>query len=118
MFCDTCHWYTAGESVCPHCGAPQSPKKAKDMFRLPGDVSILDGAFMDGPLVNTPMPDMAAGASTIPPPPPPPPAPRPPSVPAPPPPSIAPSPRSNFCGRCGARANAGRFCSRCGAPLI
>ena len=101
MFCDTCHWYTAGESVCPHCGAPQSPKKAKDMFRLPGDVSVLDGAFMDGPLVDTPMPDIKTS-----------------QPPVSPPPSVSQSPVSNFCGRCGARAGAGRFCSRCGSPLI
>jgi len=47
MFCDTCHWYTAGEKICPHCGAEQSQKKAKDMFNLPGDVSVLDDKPVD-----------------------------------------------------------------------
>ena len=28
MFCDKCHWYTAGEKICPHCGAPQGPEEA------------------------------------------------------------------------------------------
>jgi predicted amidophosphoribosyltransferase len=100
MFCDTCHWYTAGESVCPHCGAPQGPKKAKDMFNLPGDVSVLDGKFIDAPLTNAPMPAIETSA-------PPPPKPAPPAK------------GTKFCGRCGAKANAdGRFCSACGAPLI
>ena len=99
MFCDQCHWYTAGKKICPHCGAEQSPKKAKDMFNLPGDKSVLDDKFMDAPLTGAPMPAIRTSA--------PPPAPPPP-----------PLPQANFCGRCGARANAGRFCSRCGAQLI
>ena len=49
MFCDTCHWYTAGEKICPHCGAAQSPKKAKDMFILPGDASLLDDKILEPP---------------------------------------------------------------------
>ena len=107
MFCDTCHWYTAGDKICPHCGAQQSPKKVKDMFNLPGDVSILDSRFMDAPLVDTPMPAIETSA--------PPPAARPipPQRPAPPPQGM------KFCGRCGAKANAAsRFCAACGAPLI
>jgi len=51
MFCDTCHWYTAGEKICPHCGAEQSPKKA-DIFNLPGGVSVLDDTFLDKPLAE------------------------------------------------------------------
>ena len=98
MFCDTCHWYTAGEKICPHCGAAQSPKKAKDMFNLPGDVSVLDDTFMDKPLTGAPMPAIETPA----------PAPKP---------VAPPQPIANFCGRCGARANPGRFCSRCGAAL-
>lgn len=102
MFCDTCHWYTAGEKICPHCGAEQSPKKAKDMFRLPGDVSILDDKFIDTPLTDAPMPAIETSA------------PQPAAKPA------APAVHGiKFCGRCGAKANAaGRFCSACGAPLI
>ena len=105
MFCDTCHWYTAGKKTCPHCGAPQDPKKAKDMFNLPGDVSVLDDSFMDKPLTDAPMPAIAVS--------PPPPAPKPPS------PSVpGPSaPQAVYCGRCGARVNTSRFCSRCGAAL-
>ena len=49
MFCDTCHWYTAGEKICPHCGAAQGPQKAKDMFNLPGDVSVLDDQAVESP---------------------------------------------------------------------
>ena len=99
MFCDTCHWYTAGKSVCPHCGAVQKPKPARDMFNLPGDVSILDDAFMNKPLVDTPMPAIETSA-----------------------PKAAPRPAPQravvmFCSRCGKRAGAGVFCSACGAPL-
>jgi len=101
MFCDTCHWYTAGEKICPHCGAPQKPKPAKDMFNLPGDVSILDDSFMNRPLADAPMPAMEA------------PAPK--TVFQPPP---APQRARRFCGKCGARAGAGRFCAACGALLI
>jgi len=108
MFCDTCHWYTAGESICPHCGAAQSPKKKADMFNLPGDVSVLDDAFMNAPLVDAPMPVIGT----------PPPTPGPPSPPAPRPASVTPSPVSGFCGRCVAKTGAGKFCSRCGSPLI
>lgn len=32
MFCDTCHWYTAGEEICPHCGARQSPEEAEELL--------------------------------------------------------------------------------------
>ena len=87
MFCDTCHWYTAGEKICPHCGAVQSPKKAKDMFNLPGDVSVLDDK-----LINTPVPV--------------------PKPAAPPPQGIKFCVR---CGT--GASIASRFCSRCGAPL-
>ncbi|MCL2299472.1 MAG: hypothetical protein FWC27_04930, partial [Firmicutes bacterium] len=34
MFCDQCHWYTAGEKICPHCGAPQEPPEPEDAFGL------------------------------------------------------------------------------------
>jgi len=93
MFCDTCHWYTAGEKICPHCGAVQKPRAAKDMFNLPGDVSVLDDAFMNRPLTDAPMPVLEASVlrST--------------------------SRPAEFCGRCGTRAGAGRFCSVCGAAL-
>jgi len=97
MFCDTCHWYTAGEKTCPHCGVRQSPKKAKDMFNLPGDVSVLDDSFMDTPLTDAPMPIIGLS---------PPATPKPPSPPA-----------AKFCGRCGANANTGSFCCKCGAAL-
>ena len=100
MFCDTCHWYTAGEPICPHCGAKQSPKKTNNIFNLPGDVSVLDGSFMDAPLVDSPMPEIA------------------PSAPETAQPSISQSPTAKFCGRCGIKTGAGRFCSRCGSPLI
>ena len=65
MFCDTCHWYTAGEKICPHCGAEQKPKAAKDMFHLPGDVSILDDTFMDKPLAGMPKPAPVPKAEPI-----------------------------------------------------
>ena len=97
MFCDTCHWYTAGEKICPHCGAEQKPKAAKDMFRLPGDVSVLDDAFMNQPLTDAPMPVIEASALRS---------------------TTRPVPTARFCGRCGAKAVAGRFCSVCGAALI
>lgn len=35
MFCDTCHWYTRGEAICPHCGAPQGPTQAEEIASLP-----------------------------------------------------------------------------------
>jgi len=111
MFCDTCHWYTAGAPICPHCGAKQSPKKAKDMFNLPGDVSVLDSSFMDGPLVDAPMPEIGTSA-----PPPKPPQPKSAPVQRPAPPPAAAPPPARFCGRCGTKA-LGRFCSVCGAPL-
>jgi len=65
MFCDTCHWYTAGEKTCPHCGAVQGPKKAKDMFNLPGDLSVLDDSFMDTPLAGAPMTEPPAPAPVV-----------------------------------------------------
>jgi len=112
MFCDTCHWYTAGESICRHCGAKQKPKPAKDVFNLPGDVSVLDDSFMDSPLAGTPMPVIEASSlKTVFQPfaaPPPVPAPGP----QPPPPQAV-----RFCGRCGKRAGAGNFCPSCGTPL-
>ena len=111
MFCDQCHWYTAGEKICPHCGAEQSPKRPDDIFNLPGDVSVLDGVLQDRPLPG--------GAASAPQPVPmPAPVPRP--VPAPMPrPAAAPRPQptGGFCGRCGTKAGAGRFCSVCGFPL-
>ena len=93
MFCDTCHWYTAGKNICPHCGAKQKPKAAKDMFNLPSDVSVLDDSFMDRPLVDAPMPTIGTSA-----------------------PPAAPQ-ALTFCGKCGTRASAGKFCAACGAQL-
>jgi len=34
MFCDTCHWYTAGEKICPHCGAEQKPPEPDAIFGI------------------------------------------------------------------------------------
>jgi len=103
MFCDTCHWYTAGKAICPHCGARQKSRPAKDMFNLPGDISVLDDAFMNAPLVDAPMPAIEASSQK--------PVFQPPPVPP-------AQPRAHrFCGRCGARAGGGRFCAACGAPL-
>ena len=34
MFCDTCHWYTAGEKICPHCGAEQKPPEPDNIFGI------------------------------------------------------------------------------------
>ena len=34
MFCDQCHWYTAGEKICPHCGAEQKPPEPGDIFGI------------------------------------------------------------------------------------
>ena len=84
MFCDTCHWYTGGEKICPHCGAPQMPRP-DEMFGI-GQTSL------------PPSPPLPAA----------PPRPdRPPLV----------RQTARFCGRCGAKAGAGRFCSVCGAGL-
>jgi len=35
MFCDTCHWYTRGEPVCPHCGAQQGPEEPVEIIAVP-----------------------------------------------------------------------------------
>jgi len=108
MFCDTCHWYTAGEKICPHCGAAQKPKAPKDIFNLPGDVSVLDDAFMNRPLTDAPMPAIEASAlrSTS----------RPISAPAPPP--AAQAVKLRFCGRCGTMECIGaKYCAKCGAQL-
>jgi len=95
MFCDQCHWYTAGEKICPHCGAEQKPKAAKDMFRLPGDVSVLDDTFLNQPLTDAPVLRPAPA------------------------PSPAPQPaRLRFCGRCGTMECIGaKYCAKCGAQL-
>jgi len=34
MFCDTCHWYTAGEKICPHCGAEQKPPEPDSILGI------------------------------------------------------------------------------------
>jgi len=106
MFCDTCHWYTAGEKICPHCGAAQKPKAAKDMFNLPGDVSVLDDTFLNQPLADAPVLDASALRSAT----------RPAPMPVPPPaPHAA---RLRFCGRCGTMECIGaRYCAKCGAQL-
>jgi len=41
MFCDTCHWYTAGEAICPHCGAPQGPEEIEEIAALPEEPTPL-----------------------------------------------------------------------------
>jgi len=113
MFCDQCHWYTRGEPVCPHCGAAQSPKKARDMFNLPGDVSVLDDGFIDRPLTDGPMPIIETSSLL----------PKPAPVPRPVPvarsaPAAPKAARVRFCGRCGTMECIGaKYCAKCGALL-
>ena len=49
MFCDTCHWYTRGEPICPHCGAPQSPKEGDDIFSPPKAEAMPAAVFEEPP---------------------------------------------------------------------
>ena len=90
MFCDSCHWYTAGEKICPHCGAEQKPREDNDVFSRPASLSVIDFTAIDLPAASAPEP------APVPPPPPKPasapkpalaspPAPAPQSRPAPPP---------------------------------
>jgi len=127
MFCDQCHWYTAGEKICPHCGAEQHPKRPDDIFNLPGNVSVLDGVLQDRPLpgggastpglVRVPLPAPAPIPRPVPAPKPVP-MPRPASAPQPMPiPKPAPQSATSFCGRCGTKVREGKFCSACGFPL-
>jgi len=86
MFCDTCHWYTRGEAICPHCGAPQGPAQAEEIVSLLEEPAPLPEVPASPP-EPSPLP-----APAPPPAPPPAPVPKPASQPVPtPPPKPAPS---------------------------
>jgi len=57
MFCDQCHWYTAGEKICPHCGAEQGPEEAGVISGLTQDESISDTAIAAPPAPREPVPE-------------------------------------------------------------
>ena len=69
MFCDTCHWYTAGEKICPHCGAAQKPPEPDALFGIRKPEPA--------PKPVAPLPAPASKPAPVPRPAPPPPAPQP-----------------------------------------